>query len=126
MSLYYCRRRCSRRLRRRLPFWRLALRVEDAPFSAVFRFVSKFDVETAHLFPGVVSGARVAGTAGVAVGAGVRAVPSASTLRAATSSSASSGFSILNVEGLFLALLEADGVYVGVGVVGLEGRGEGR
>ena len=82
-------------------------------------------METAHLFPGVVSGARVAGTAGVAVGAGVGAVPSASTLRATTSTSASSGFSVLNVEGLFLALPEPDGVDVGVGVLGCEGRGEG-
>ena len=87
-------------------------------------------MKTTYLFFGVVSGGRVTGATaiavGVVVGAGVRVVPSISAWRAAASSPASSGFSVLDVKGLFLALSKPDGVDVGVGVLGFEGRGEGR
>ena len=83
-------------------------------------------MKSADLFSAVAV-ARVAAAVAVAVGvvAGVCTSSSAGALSAATPASGSSTSPIVDVEGLLLALPEPDGVDVGVGVLGCEGRGEG-
>ena len=76
------------------------LRIQHAPLLALSCFVAEVNVVLADLFLFVISAARVAIAAGVAVAVGVVICGAASTvvLSAASSSSASRAFAVLDVE----------------------------